>query len=81
MPVWKWYFHVLKVFGLAGLTYGGAWAIITLLGCSSILSLTLGYVLGSFLFASGSFLLVGSELRNTFQGLTRNFRAKYGEVL
>jgi hypothetical protein len=80
MPVWKWYLHVFKVFVLAGLTYGGAWAIITSLGSSSILSLALGYVLGSSLYASGSFLLVGTELRNSFQGLVRNFRAKYGEV-
>jgi O-antigen/teichoic acid export membrane protein len=81
MPVWKWYVHVFKVFALAGLTYGGAWAIITSLGSSSIVSLVLAYVLGSSLFASGSFLLVGSELRNTFQGLSRNFRAKYTNVL
>jgi O-antigen/teichoic acid export membrane protein len=80
MPVWKWYVHVFKVFVLAGLTYGGAWAIVMLVGSFSVLSLALGYALGSFLFAAGSFLLVGSELRNTFQGLARNFRAKYAEV-
>ncbi len=80
MPIWKWYLHVFKVFVLAGLTYGGAWAIVMLVGSFSILSLAVGYVLGSFLFASGSFLLVGSELRNTFQGLARNFRAKFAEV-
>jgi hypothetical protein len=80
MPVWKWYLHVSKVVVLAGLTYGGAWTMVMLVGSFSILSLAVGYVLGSCLFASGSFLLVGSELRNTFQGLARNFRAKHAEV-
>jgi hypothetical protein len=37
MPVWKWYLHVLKVFALAALTHGGAWAIITSLASSSLL--------------------------------------------
>jgi O-antigen/teichoic acid export membrane protein len=81
IPVWKWYLHVLKVFALAGLTYGGAWASITSVGSSSIVSLALAYLLGSSLFAWGSFLLVGTELRDTFQSLARNFRAKYTKVL
>jgi O-antigen/teichoic acid export membrane protein len=81
IPVWKWYLHVCKVFALAGLTYGGAWAILRLVGSFSILSLALAYVLGSSLFAAGSFLLVGSELRNTFLSLVRSFRAEYTEVL
>jgi O-antigen/teichoic acid export membrane protein len=81
IPVWQWYLHVFKAFVLAGLTYGGAWAIMTTLGRSSILSLALGYILGSCLFASGSFLLVGTELRDSFQGLVRSFRAKYTQVV
>jgi O-antigen/teichoic acid export membrane protein len=81
MPVWKWYLHVFKVFGLTGLTYGGAWAIVLSIGSFSILSLALGYALGSSLFASGSFLLVGTELRDSYQGLVRNFRARYTEVV
>jgi len=81
MPIWKWYLHVLKVFALAGLTYGGAWAILGLAGSFSILSLALAYALGSSLFAAGSFLLVGSELRNTLLSLARNFRAEHTEVL
>jgi O-antigen/teichoic acid export membrane protein len=80
-PVWKWYFHVFKVFVLAGLTYGGAWATISFLASSSIPSLVLGYALASSLFTAGSSLLVGSELRDSFQGLVRSFRARYTEVL
>jgi O-antigen/teichoic acid export membrane protein len=81
MPVWKWYLHVFRVFALAGLTYGGAWAIIISIRSFSILALAMGFALGSSLFASGSFLLVGTELRDSFQGLVRNFRARYTEVV
>jgi hypothetical protein len=81
MPVLKWYLHVFKIFALAGLTYGGAWAIIISIRSFSILSLAMGFALGSSLFASGSFLLVGTELRDSFQGLVRNFRARYTEVV
>jgi O-antigen/teichoic acid export membrane protein len=81
VPVWKWYLHVFKVYALAGLTYGGAWAIIASLGSFSIPSFALGYVLGSFLFALGSYLLVGTELRNNLRSVAQNFRAKYAEVL
>jgi O-antigen/teichoic acid export membrane protein len=69
MPVWKWYLHVFKVFVLAGLTYGGAWAIITFLGSSSILSLALGYLVASIVFVAAAYRLTGGELRETLRRL------------
>ena len=70
MPVWKWYLHVFKVFVLAGLTYGGAWAIMTSLGAFSILSLALGYALASIAFVAAAYRLIGDELRETLRRLT-----------
>jgi O-antigen/teichoic acid export membrane protein len=70
MPVWKWYFHVFKVFGLAGLTYGGAWAIVMLVGSFSILSLALGYAFASVAFVAAAYRLIGGELRETLRRLT-----------
>jgi O-antigen/teichoic acid export membrane protein len=70
MPVWKWYLHVFKVFVLAGLTYGGAWAIIRSVGSSSILSLALGYAFASIAFVTVAYRLIGDELRETLRRLT-----------
>ena len=55
---------------LAGLTYGGAWAIIASLGSSSILSLVLGYVFASIAFVAGAYRLIGDGLRETLRRLT-----------
>jgi O-antigen/teichoic acid export membrane protein len=70
MPVWKWYIHVFKVFGLAGLTYGGAWAIITLVGPLSVLSLALSYTFASVAFVAAAYRLIDDELRATLRRLT-----------
>ena len=70
IPVWKWYLHVLKVFVLAGLTYGGAWAIVILVGSFSILSLALGYIFASIAFVAAAYRLIGDELRDTLRRLT-----------
>ena len=67
MPVRKWYLHVFKIFALAGLTYGGAWAIIASLGSSSILSLALGYAFASIAFVAAAYRLIGDELRETLR--------------
>jgi hypothetical protein len=70
MPVWKWYIHVFKVFVLAGLTYGGAWAIITLVGPLSVLSLALSYTFASVAFVAAAYRLIDDELRATLRRLT-----------
>jgi hypothetical protein len=69
IPVWKWFLHVSKVFALAGLTYGGAWAIMTSLGFFSILSLALAYAFASIAFAAAAYRLIGEELRETLRRL------------
>jgi hypothetical protein len=69
MPVWRWYVHVFKVFGLAGLTYGGTWAMIALVAPSSVLSLVLGYVLASIVYGAAAYRLLGDEVRATLRRL------------
>jgi O-antigen/teichoic acid export membrane protein len=67
MPAWRWYVHVFKVFGLAGLTYGGTWAIIALVGPSSVLLLVLGYLFASVTFGAAAYRLLGEEVRETLR--------------
>jgi hypothetical protein len=70
MPVWRWYLHVFRIFVLAGLTYGGAWLVLTFVGSSSILSLASGYAFASIAFVAAAYRLIGDELRETLRRLT-----------
>jgi len=65
IPVWQWYFHVLKIFLLVGLTYGVAWTLLGIIGNHSILAFTTAYIVGSVVFLTGSYLMIGKELRET----------------
>jgi O-antigen/teichoic acid export membrane protein len=76
----KWYVRVFRLVGPAAIVYGAAWAICRTAGHGSIYALVVGYGLASSLFVWGSFLLIGTELRDSFRRLVRNFRAKYAEV-
>jgi O-antigen/teichoic acid export membrane protein len=76
----KWYAHVSRFLGPGAVIYGLAWFFCRTIGHSSIAALILGYVLASLVFVCGSFLFIGTDLRSTFQGLARSFRAKYAEV-
>jgi len=76
----RWYAHVLRFLGPASVIYGSAWMICRTAGHGSVCAFVVGYALASSLFVLGSFLLIGTELRNSFQGLVRDFRAKYAEV-
>jgi O-antigen/teichoic acid export membrane protein len=69
MPVWGWYLHIFSVFGLAGLTYGGAAAIMIYFGVFSISWLILAYVIGSCAFVAAGYRLIGDELRETLRRL------------
>jgi hypothetical protein len=76
----KWYARVLRFLGPAAVIYGVAWTICRTSGHGSIYAYVGGYALASSFFILGSFLLIGDELRNSFQGLIRNFRSMYAEV-
>jgi O-antigen/teichoic acid export membrane protein len=75
-----WYAHVFRFLGPAAVIYGSAWTICTTAGHGSIWALVAGYALASLVFVFGSFLLIGVDLRSSFQGVVRNFRAKFAEV-
>ena len=62
MPAWKWYAHVFKVLGLAGLTYGGTWAMIAVCWPLTVLSLALGYFFASVGYGVVAYRLLGDEL-------------------
>jgi O-antigen/teichoic acid export membrane protein len=76
----RWLAQVFRFLGPGAIIYGSAWAICKIVGHASIYALAGGYGLASSLFVLGSFLLMGAELRKSFQGLVRNLRAKYAEV-
>ena len=65
IPTIKWYKHIIKIFTLALLTYGIAWIILDLAGETTFINLTLTYIFSSVLYATGAFLLIGKELRQS----------------
>jgi len=76
-----WYSRVLKVLGLAAMTYGAAWLILGSGSHNSVVPLALAYLVSSSLFLAGSFVWMGTELRGSLQGILRNFRTRYAEVV
>jgi len=80
IPVWKWYFHVFKIFVLVGLTYGVAWFSLDIISDYSILSLTTAYVGATILFLTGSCFMIGEELRETLFSHLQALKAKIVEV-
>lgn len=81
IPVSEWYSHVLKIFALAGLTYGTAWIVLHTGGHESLLLLALGYVGASIGFLVGAYLLMVDELRGTVHSLLQTVRVRLAEVL
>lgn len=63
ISVWGWYSHVLRIFALAGLTYGATWGILWFLGFHTILYLSLAYVGASVAFLICTYFMIGNELR------------------
>lgn len=62
----SWYFHVLKIFGIAFATYGAGWSILALTRHSSIASLSLLYLAATLAFLFVSYMTMGEELRSGF---------------
>ena len=65
IPVRDWYLHILKIFILAGVTYGMAWIFIIFFGKFTFLYLLLTYIVASILFITVAYFLIGYELRKT----------------
>lgn len=77
---WEWYRQILRVLLITALTYGTAWVALDFIGSHSLFFLALAYVAASVTFLGAAYLMIGGDLRNSFQGLVRNVRAKYAEV-
>ncbi|MDI6792569.1 MAG: oligosaccharide flippase family protein [bacterium] len=78
IPVWEWYRHILKVFVLAGLTYGAAGIVLSITGIFSISSLVLAYTCASIAFIAGAFLMIGQELQSTLYRFRKVLKEKIG---
>jgi len=65
ITTWAWYARVLRMVGLAVVTYGGAWIILDRLGGHSIPFLVPAYLGASLLFLAGAYVSVGEGLRQT----------------
>lgn len=81
IPMWKWYLHVLKIFTLIGLTYGIAWITLDIIGNHSILLLTSAYISASIVFLTGSYFMIGEELRGTLFNYLQTLKRKIVEVM
>lgn len=81
VPTWRWYRQVLGIFVITGLTYGTAWITLDLGRSDSAFFLAFAYASATVVFLAVAYSLIGNGLRDTFQNLARNFRAKYAEVL
>jgi len=71
-PARTWYAHVLKVLGLAALTYGPSWIVLNLTSLYSLPIAILTYVAGSAVFGVGAYLMIGPDLRQTIQRLSNS---------
>jgi hypothetical protein len=79
IPTWKWYRQIVRILMSTGLTYGTAWAVLDLERADSGVFLILAYAAASAGFLAAGYVMIGDELRSSFEGLVRNCRAKYAE--
>jgi O-antigen/teichoic acid export membrane protein len=75
-PVSEWYYHLLKIFLLTGLTYGPAWYIQNALGGGSIASLAIGYSVATIAFAIVAYFMICSGLRETINNHLNMLRGR-----
>ncbi len=81
MNPWRWYTQVLRAFGLALIAYGLGWLLIAAPFSFSLLPLALAYLAGSAAFASGAYLLIGPDLRDTLMRLRQALIMRKARVL
>jgi hypothetical protein len=81
IPAAKWYWHVLRIAGLAAGAYGGAWVIVRALAGDSTVSMALGYTGGTIAFLTVAYWIMGGELREAFLRSTHSLRLRIAEAL
>lgn len=65
MPAKKWHVHILRIYCLVGLTYGVAYIILNLINDFRVYSLLTAYGISTVLLLTGSYYLIGDELKRT----------------
>jgi uncharacterized membrane protein len=62
-----WYGHLAKVLGLAAVTYGVAWLVVSALGMFTLPVLVVAYLVATAAFALGANALIGADLKETLR--------------
>jgi O-antigen/teichoic acid export membrane protein len=70
--MWPWYQNILKIFALAGMTYGLGGLLLRIIKVSTLFYLGFTYILGSVVFLLGAYFMLGEELRETIDKLIYN---------
>ncbi len=76
ISVWNWYARILKVLGLAAVTYGSMWLLLVIPSSYSPVALAAGWVAASAVFVAGALFLMGPDLRSTIWRLPRRLAAR-----
>jgi uncharacterized membrane protein len=63
-----------KVLGLAALTYGVAWLVVSAVGAFTLPALVAAYLVATAAFALGAAALIGADLRETLKLTVQRFR-------
>jgi O-antigen/teichoic acid export membrane protein len=71
---WSWYAHVAKVLGLAAVTYGVAWLVVSALGLFTLPVLVAAYLVATAAFALGANMLIDADLKMTLRKTLRRLR-------
>jgi hypothetical protein len=65
-----WYLHISKILGLAAVTYGPAWLLVTATSTSSSVPIEMvAYAAATATFGIGAYLTIGPDLKQTIQRL------------
>ena len=80
-PAWDWYAQALRVLGLATVTYGVGWLLVSLAGAFTFPILVLAYVLSSAGFGIGAYVMIGPDLRQTILRLRSSVMTRKADAL
>lgn len=76
-----WYFHILKIFILASMTYGVAWLFVVFSGGYTLQTLALAYVVASLIFMIIAYRMIDGGLRQTLLRFLLVLKIRRMEVL
>ncbi|TAN34581.1 hypothetical protein EPN29_02600 [bacterium] len=71
---WAWYGHVAKALGLAAVTYGVAWLVVSAVGTFTLPVLVAAYLVATAAFAVGANAMIGADLKETLRQTLQRLR-------